>query len=311
MYNFISTVNTIFLSILLQAIPFMLIGSMLSAILHVFVSDTFVVKVFPNKSVLGFITALFGGVCLPVCECACVPIVSGLIRKGVSMPAAITFMLAAPIVNPISIMSTVYAFPDNPFFAFYRVFFGIITAASIGLILLFYPKTEYFKSETSNAGGNHFDHTHCCSCCKENSGDELNFLQKLKEVFLHIGSEFFSVGKYLIIGALVTAIIRVGIPADFFIKFTSGNSNIGVAIMMLFAFLFSACSTSDAFIARGFSGNVSLFSIMGFLVFGPMMDIKNIFMLLSFFKKRFVVELVIIITVINFIVITALGFIFL
>ena len=81
-------------------------------------------------------------------------------------------------------------------------------------------------------------------------------------------------------------------------------------IMMLFAFIFSACSTSDAFIARSFYGDFSVFSIMGFLVYGPMMDIKNIFMLLSVLKKRFVIELVIIITVMNIIFISAMGSIF-
>ncbi len=307
---FFTTANTIFLSILLQAVPFMLLGSMISSILHIFVSDQFVVKIFPNKNGLGFLTALFGGLVFPVCECASVPVITGLMKKGVSMPVAVTFMLAAPILNPISIMATLYAFPDNPSIAFYRVLFGLITAAGIGVLLVFYPASKYLKeTKPSFEGGK--DGADTFEAITEGAESYLSFPEKLEELFLHTGTEFFTAGRYLVLGALVTALIRTGVPGTFFTSFTEGRSLGGILIMMLFAFLFSACSTSDAFIARSFYGNFSLFSIMGFLVFGPMMDIKNIFMLLSFFKKRFVFELTVIITVINLIFISALGFIFL
>lgn len=310
MQVFLATANTIFLSILLQAIPFMLLGAMISSILHIFISDQFVIKVFPDKNGLGFLTALFGGILFPVCECAAVPVITGLMKKGVSMPVAITFMLAAPIINPISIMSTLYAFPDNPQIAFYRVLFGIITAAGISALLLFYPKAKYLKE----IGGTFSDNTeHGIQSISLDGSMEayLSFPAKLQEMFLHTGTEFFTAGRYLILGALVTALIRTGVPGNFFASFTENHSYGGIIIMMLFAFLFSACSTSDAFIARSFYGSFSLFSIMGFLVFGPMMDIKNIFMLLSFFKKKFVLELVLIIIIMNLIFISAMGFVFL
>lgn len=311
MFSFISTTNTIFLSIILQALPFMLLGILISSILYVFISDNFIVKVFPSRHGLGFLTAVFGGIVFPVCECAAVPVLSGLIKKGVAMPIAVTFMLAAPILNPISIMATLYAFPEYPAAALYRVIFGIVTAASIGILLLFYPKNEYLKEGIDD------DH-HCsctgnsgCSCGGSHSHNSVSFFENLKEMFLHSGEEFFNVGPYLILGALLTALMRAGVPNNFFGQFNEAHSLGGILIMMLFAFIFSACSTSDAFIARSFYGSFSLFSIMGFLVYGPMMDIKNIFMLLSIFKKRFVIELSIIITVMNIIFISAMGFIFL
>lgn len=309
MFSFITTSNTIFLSILLQAIPFMLLGIIISSILHIFVSDNFIVKVFPGKHGIGFLTAIFGGLIFPVCECATVPILSGLVKKGVAMPIAITFMLAAPILNPISIMATLYAFPEQPMTAIYRVIFGIVTAASTGILLVFYPKNEYLKEITDehNCSYNSFG----CSCLGSHNHSQSSFIEKLKEIFLHSGTEFFKVGPYLILGALLTALIRTGVPGNFFGKFNEAHSLDGILIMMLFAFIFSACSTSDAFIARSFYGNFSLFSIMGFLVYGPMMDIKNIFMLLSIFKRRFVIDLTIIITVMNIIFISAMGFIFL
>lgn len=308
MLSFITTTNTIFLSILLQAFPFMLLGIVISSILHVFISGNFIVKVFPSRHGLGFLTAVFGGLVFPVCECASVPVLSGLIKKGVIMPIAVTFMLAAPILNPISIMSTLYAFPEYPMSAVYRIILGIVTAASIGILLLFYPKNEYLKKDIEND-----NHCSCgCNCedsCSTSHGSgQRSFIENLKEMFLHSGAEFFNVGPYFILGALVTSLIRAGVPSNFFIQFNEFNSLGGILIMMLFAFIFSACSTSDAFIARSFYGTFSLFSIMGFLVYGPMMDIKNIFMLLSIFKKRFVIELTIIITIMNIIFISAMSF---
>jgi len=308
MLSFISTTNTIFLSILLQAFPFMLLGIVISSILHVFISGNFIVKVFPSRHGLGFLTAVFGGLVFPVCECASVPVLSGLIKKGVIMPIAVTFMLAAPILNPISIMATLYAFPESPMIAVYRIILGIVTAASIGILLLFYPKNEYLKEDIEND-----NHCSCgCNCedsCSASHGSgQRYFIENLKEMFLHSGAEFFNVGPYFILGALFTSLIRAGVPSNFFIQFNESHFLSGILIMMLFAFIFSACSTSDAFIARSFYGTFSLFSIMGFLVYGPMMDIKNIFMLLSIFKKRFVIELTIIITIMNIIFISAMSF---
>lgn len=311
MNNFIIAANTVFLSILLQAFPFMLLGILISSILHVFISANFIIKAFPNKYGLGFLTAIFGGLVLPVCECATVPIITGLIKKGVAMPIAITFMLAAPILNPISVMATLYAFPENPLIALYRVLFGIVTASSIGFLLLVYPKTGYLKENIEDDSHNCSSCSHCTeSSMKGHNFGKTSFIKNINEMFLHSGTEFFNVGPYLILGAIITALIRAGIPSNFFGGFKESHSLPAMLIMMLFAFIFSACSTSDAFIARSFYGNFSVFSIMGFLVYGPMMDIKNIFMLLSVLKKRFVIELVIIITVMNIIFISAMGSIF-
>ena len=122
---------------------------------------------------------------------------------------------------------------------------------------------------------------------------------------MHTCSEFFTTGPFLILGAFITALMRAAVPQEFF-SITSGSAAGSLLVMMLFAFVFSACSTSDAFIARSFLNRFPSGSILGFLVYGPMMDIKNLFMLLSLFKKRFVIELTLIITVVNFIGISVL-----
>ncbi|MEL3899896.1 MAG: permease [Treponema phagedenis] len=293
---FFSTLYTVFFSIILQAFPFMLLGTFLASILHIFVSDQLIIKIFPNKSGIGFLTALFSGFIFPVCECATVPLMTGLIKKKVSMPIAVTFMLAAPIANPISIIATLYAFSEMPLVAVYRVCFGLATALIIGLFLLLYPDKDIQKDETAEACACACGHEHGEHCHEDRHAD--SFKEKLIALFLHTGDEFFNAGKFLIIGAFFTAVIRVAIPENiFFLHATSGL--LGILIQMLFAFLFSACSTSDAFIAKSFLGRFNLASVMGFLIYGPMMDIKNLFMLLSMFKKRFVIELALIVTVLN------------
>ncbi|UTC50687.1 permease [Treponema sp. OMZ 855] len=333
MTAFFSTVHTVFTGIVLQAVPFMLLGALLSSALYAFVPDRLLVKIFPKKYGLGFLTALFAGALFPVCECAAVPLMRSLIKKGVAMPIAVTFMLASPIVNPISIVSTLYAFPQQPSVAFYRLFFGLLIAFAIGLLLLFYPEEKYLKEDfdtqptaqphsldsavaafrlatgrstqnsRSEAQSDNFEGT-----ATESKAQWLQV--KVYALLMHTCSEFFTTGPFLILGAFITALIRAAVPQEFF-SITSGSAAGSLLVMMLFAFVFSACSTSDAFIARSFLNRFSFGSILGFLVYGPMMDIKNLFMLLSLFKKRFVIELTLIITAINFIGISVVTRLFL
>ena len=329
MTAFFSTVHTVFTGIVLQAVPFMLLGALLSSALYAFVPDRLLVKIFPKKYGLGFLTALFAGALFPVCECAAVPLMRSLIKKGVAMPIAVTFMLASPIVNPISIVSTLYAFPQQPSVAFYRLFFGLLIAFGIGLLLLFYPEEKYVKEDfdaepavqprtfggvdtafrlatgrtrTQNSRSEHRSNNFGATAAES----KVHRLQaKVYALLMHACSEFFTTGPFLILGAFITALIRAAVPQEFF-SITSGSAAGSLLVMMLFAFVFSACSTSDAFIARSFLNRFSFGSILGFLVYGPMMDIKNLFMLLSLFKKRFVIELTLIITAINFIGISVL-----
>ena len=328
MTAFFSTVHTVFTGIVLQAVPFMLLGALLSSALYAFVPDRLLIKIFPKKYGLGFLTALFAGALFPVCECAAVPLMRSLIKKGVAMPIAVTFMLASPIVNPISIVSTLYAFPQQPSVAFYRLCFGLLIACAIGLLLLFYPEEKYLKEDfdrepavqphslgdaaaafrlaTGRSAQNSRSEPSSDNFSATAAESKVQWLQaKVYALLMHTCSEFFTTGPFLILGAFITALIRAAVPQEFF-SITSGSAAGSLLVMMLFAFVFSACSTSDAFIARSFLNRFPSGSILGFLVYGPMMDIKNLFMLLSLFKKRFVIELTLIITAINFIGISVL-----
>ncbi len=308
--------NTIFISILMQAFPFMLIGIFVSSAMEVFAPDQFVVRVFPSRFGLGFVTAMFAGLLFPVCECAIVPVTTRLVKKGVALPIAVTFMLSAPIINPIVIVSTLYAFPGQPRVALFRVVFGLVIALVVGL-MLFLLEFDSNVLTGIHSGCNCHSHGHDhCGCCAESPGAAPCGLEKapapllrhkLRAVFIHAGEEFFGVGRYLILGALFTSLIQILIPRSWFTGLGE-KSGLPLLIMMAVAFVFSACSTSDAFIAKSFAGRFSIGAIMGFLVFGPMMDIKNILMLLAGFKKSFVATLVFIICLANFLALYFFAF---
>ncbi|MDD3393133.1 MAG: permease [Anaerotignum sp.] len=291
----------IFISILMQTFPFMLVGMFVSSIIQVFLSNDAVVKLFPKKFGLGFITAMFGGLLLPVCECAIVPVMARLVKKGVALPIAVTFMLSAPIINPIVIVSTLYAFPGHPEITIFRIYFGLVIALAVGIVLMLFPETNTVLLEKADM------FTCDCIYCSTQPNGRQGFREKLRLMFLHTGEEFFSAGKYLVLGAFLTGLIQVAVPKDIFLGLW-GKDGLALAVMMATAFLFSVCSTSDAFIARSFWNSFSTSSIMGFLVFGPMMDIKNLFMLFASFRKTFVIKLVLIIIAVAFAMLYFLTF---
>ncbi|QAA30990.1 permease [Clostridium manihotivorum] len=298
-FNFskVQIFSTVFLSILIQAVPFILVGVLFSSIIQVFVTSEVLGRFFPKNPILGFLFALISGVALPVCDCAIVPVASRLIKKGIPLPIAITFMLAAPIVNPIAIASTLYAFPNQPTTALYRIYFGATIAFFVGLIFYIFPEKDVALDSLDNLA-------QCeCAVCSDYYGGTKGIVEKVKAIFKHSSMEFFQVGKFLIIGAFLSSLLQVMVPKD--IIFNLGGTTItSLLVMMLAAFILSVCSTSDAFIARTFINQLPFRSVLGFMVVGPMIDIKNLSMLLGNFKKKFVVKVVVLIFFVAFVRLT-------
>lgn len=297
----VNTVIHVFLGILLQAVPFLLIGVFLSSAVQVFIPQSAIERSFPKSLGMGMLIAILGGFCLPVCDCASIPIFRSLVRKGIPLPVAITFMTATPVINPVVILSTYYAFSGNMAIVAGRVCFGMIAAIIIGLIFAIWPPKD------SVLYGGTLDRLMCSCGCYEDAESITTFSGKIGLLIRHSQKEFFSVGKYLVIGTFIASIFQVlgtGI-------FTSAQGGTGLAvsiiIMMTMAFVLSLCSSSDAVIARSFSNQFPLGAIMGFLVFGPMMDIKNVLMLSSGFSKRFIAKLLFTAFIVCFAVVFSLS----
>jgi len=289
------TFTTIFVSILLQAFPFILIGVLISGLIQVFVSEDFIVRFFSKNLLLGMSIALVVGVFFPVCDCVIIPVMRRLVQKGVPLSAAVTFMLAAPIVDPVVITSTLYAFPENPKIAVWRVILGVSIAVVVGLFFVFIP----YKGKVLQEGP---ALTSChCGYCGQSPAEQGNTLwAKLQETFRHAGREFFLVGQYLVIAAVFSTFIQTSFSLQS-VAFLSENPVISLLIMEASAFVLSICSTSDAFIARNFSIHFTTGPVLAFMVFGAMLDIKNLLLLLGSFRKYFVLNLILLIILVSFI----------
>lgn len=284
--DMIKGVLTVSMGIVLEAVPFVLLGVLISALIQQLVTEEKIVKIIPKNRILGVFTALFMGFLFPVCDCASVPIAARLMKKKVPIYIALIFMLSSPVINPTVILATYYAFRDIfPDIIYIRLILGIITAVSAGLITSFvFRNREIFKdgkSETDLGTG--------CSC-----GYCIGYNPErgIGPFIRHVADEFISVGKYLIAGSIIAAVFQVALPIEIVYGF-SDKTFAAVIVMVIFSYLISLCSTSDAFVAKSFFLRMPAVSVIGFLISGAMIDVKNTLVLSGIFRKRFTAVLVI------------------
>lgn len=283
-----------YLGIIVEALPFLLIGAVLSALIQIYLSDELIKKIIPKNSIIGYFIAAISGIFFPVCECAIVPITRSLIKKGLPVGIGITFMLAVPIVNPVVIMSTYYAFPNEINVVIYRTLGGVIGALIVGIVIgFFYDKKKSTDVIRSDDAGVY------CDCCTFSNNYYISLKGKIKNLVLNASNEFLNISIYFIFGAFLSSIFVVFIQDGLIENMTSGKV-IGVVIMMVLGFLLSLCSEADAFVAKGFMDNFGVPGVIAFLILGPMMDLKNLMLAFGFFKKRFVLKLLLIICIVVF-----------
>jgi uncharacterized protein len=305
--------STIFTSIILEAFPFLLLGTFLSSIIEVFTTEDFFKKIIPKNKYLSLLLASVTGLVFPVCECAIVPIAGRLLKKGVPLYFTITFMLSVPIVNITVMLSTYYAFSTHLHLLFLRIGLGIIIPIIIGFLISFIKKPEDLilnKKEiiACACGIDHgHDHgfDHLCDHA-EYQKKSTGITAKLFKIIEHTVEEFFETGKYFIVGALITSLFQSVVPRSMLVGISS-NVFLSILIMMIFAFLLSVCSQTDAFIARSFLGQFTQGSVLAFVVFGAMLDLKNAMMFKSVFKTKFIYFLIGLIVVVCFIFTGIIG----
>jgi len=282
--------NTIFLSMVMEAIPFVLLGVIISGIIQTFLTESWIARIMPKNRLL---STLFGcgiGIFFPSCECGIVPITKRLLGKGVPLNAGIAFMLTGPIINPIVLFSTYIAFGNDWHMAAIRAGAAIAVAFIVSLAVSFlFPELPFREAVQASApqamAGS--DQPPVITAARPS----FSLVRRLYDVMLHAIDEFFSVGKYLVLGAFIAASMQTFIPTSSLIHLGS-NPLTSILVMMTLAFVMSLCSEADAFIASSFRSTFSLGAITSFLVFGPMIDIKNTLMLLGAFKGKFVFTLI-------------------
>ncbi|MBD8497515.1 permease [Paenibacillus arenosi] len=279
------TFTTVFVSILLEAMPFLLLGIILSSLVHVFIAPDF----FRNMAVkwprpVLVVFAALGGILLPICECGMIPVVRKFMQKGLPPAAAVTYMCAAPILNPIVYASTATAFPSAPWMAVGRMAVAFFVVLTIGWIvsiivhrrhtfLLIHP--ESYRETSTHAKNQTY----------------IPLPNKLRHAADHMGKEWMETTVYLTFGACITALFQTSFPRSLIVDASWMNPALEHIGLMTLAYLLSLCSTSDAFIAASFTSMLAPASLLSFLVFGPMMDLKTTLMMMTVFRKRFILLL--------------------
>ncbi|OPA73994.1 hypothetical protein BVG16_26085 [Paenibacillus selenitireducens] len=287
--------KTMFISIVLEAMPFILIGVIVSALIQVFVSDETVQRMIPKNPVLGIITASVLGIIFPICECGIVPAIRKLIKKGMPLHAATTFILVGPVLNPIVFWSTFTAFRTRPEITYTRMGLAFIVALIVGLFVYRFVRTDQLKvkdTSSSEVHQHHHDHHHHHQHHYDAPKERALFSNKCIEVMGHVVSEFFDMGKYLVFGSLLVALLQTFVANESLVHLGSSQTSANL-LMMGLAFVLSLCSTSDAFVAQSFLPVFPTGSLIAFMVFGPMINLKGILMMLAVFRAKFVALLAI------------------
>ena len=269
-----SVFSAIVTAIFLEAMPFLAIGALLSGAIEVLVSTEFLTKRIPKSTPGSIALGIAAGCVLPTCECGVVPVVRRLIKKGVPAPMAIAYMLSAPILNPVVLVSTFVAFRGSVIMLTGRVGIAIVVAAVMG----FAAKScgTVLRNGNGNNRSNTNDHNACCSHGQKH---------RISQILLHAGNDFASMVPFLILGAVASGLFKAFTPQTVFTAFTSSQT-LQVSGMMILAVLLSVCSEADAFVAASFQP-FSAASQLAFVTLGPMVDLKLIGMYAALFTRRF------------------------
>ncbi|XGV96077.1 MAG: permease [Leptolyngbya sp. BL-A-14] len=311
---------TLFLSLLVEAVPFLLLGVLFSGLLLFFVDERKLIRWLPKNPFLGALVGSCVGFLFPVCECGNVPVARRLLMQGAPSPVAIGFLLAAPTINPIVFWATWTAFRDQPEIVFMRVGFSLAIATIIGWVFsaqadlrpLLQPAVARAipgmgvrgqglgvrgKAVTSSLlqSGTYFlgqsdkplqiDAAELQARMLGANTADKPASSKLLLLLDNTVQELRELGGVLVLGSAIAAIVQVFVPRDIILNL--GQSPVtSILAMMLLAAIVSICSTVDSFFALSFASTFTTGSLLSFLVFGPMIDLKGIGLMLSIFKAR-------------------------
>jgi len=255
---------TVFVSVMTQAMPFLVLGVVLSAIIAVFVPPSFFARALPSHPALAVPAAGIAGVVLPGCECASVPVAGALVRRGVTPAAAFAFLLASPAVNPIVLVSTAVAFPGQPRVVIARAVTSLVVACLMGWLWQAFGKGSWLRMP---------------------SRAHLDGMAKWPAFWASVRHDVLHAGGFLVIGAASAAVIAVVVPKSWLTNLAA-NAVVAIVVLGLLAVLLSICSEADAFVAASLT-QFSMTARLAFMVVGPMIDLKLFAMQAGIFGRSF------------------------
>ena len=256
--------TTVFVAVVVQALPFLVLGVLLSAAIAVFVPASFFAKALPSRPALAVPVAGMAGAVLPGCECASVPVAGALVRRGVPASAAIAFLLSAPAINPIVLTATAVAFPRDPEMVVARFAASLLVACAMGWLWQRLGRTDWLRLPEQHA--------------HEGGTKGEAFWSSVRHDVMHAGG-------FLVVGAMAAATLKAVAPASW-LRTAAENPVLAILALSVLAVLLSICSEADAFVAASLT-QFSLTAKLAFLVVGPMIDLKLFAMQAGTFGRTF------------------------
>jgi uncharacterized membrane protein YraQ (UPF0718 family) len=259
---------TVFVAVCVQAMPFLVLGVLISGAIAAFVPARLLRGVLPRNRTAAVGVAGLAGIALPGCECASVPVARRLMQQGVPAPVALAFLLAAPAVNPVVLVATAVAFPNTPRMVVARFLGSLLTSLLMGWLWSRAGRVEWIAERARTA-------------LPEQRG------RSRWAVFTETArADLADAGGFLVVGALAAATLNVLVPPSWFAA-VGGNALVGVLVMAVLAVVLALCSEADAFVAASLSA-VPLLPRLVFLVVGPAVDVKLIALQAGTFGSTFV-----------------------
>ena len=312
--------------LIIQALPFVLLGVVVSAAVETWVDADMITRHLPRRRSTAMLVAALSGAVVPVCDCVVAPTFSKLLRRGLPLPLAVTFLCAAPILNPVSLISTWYAFPHNHMMVVARAALGFATALVAGYSMAILPprglplrarRTPASSSPSVSSScptvaseDRHdacamtadFRSDHAGTCCDRpgiaTDGDDTLIARRHRHAstaityLRHIHDDFLTLMPLVLVGVAIATVVRVSLGDNPASGLSTTTTIVAMLVMMVFAYLGSICSSTDAVIAASLASVLPAPALLAFLVFGPMMDVKNTLMLMSECTERFTARLI-------------------
>jgi uncharacterized membrane protein YraQ (UPF0718 family) len=280
-----------FTSIFYEALPFVVLGVWIAGILQEYLPQRLVSRILPRSKFLAILLGGLLGLLFPMCECGIIPIMRRLLRKGFPLGCCVAYLLAGPIINVVVMLATWVAFKgmEDPgdhqmngvWMTSLRAGLGYLVAVVTAVVVewqysrhgdkLLYPIVQPglpLVEDDESAARRPF----------------LKRLGRISETALH---DFVEIGLFLILGALLAAVARLILSPPLIAELSKGHPYLAILIMMGFAVLVTLCSEADAFVAAAFS-TMRPAAKLAFMVLGPMMDLKLIFMYMRLFRPRLI-----------------------
>jgi len=256
--------TTVFVAVVVQALPFLVLGVLLSAAIAVLVPPSFFARALPGRPVAAVPVAGLAGAVLPGCECASVPVAGALMRRGVTPAAALAFLLSAPAINPVVLTATAVAFPGAPEMVAARFAAGLLAACAMGWLWQRLGRADWLRPPSRPE--------------YEGRGRGEAFWGSVRHDVLHAGG-------FLVLGAVAAATLKAVVPEGW-LRAAAGNPVVAVLALALLAVVLSICSEADAFVAASLT-HFGPTARLAFLVVGPMVDLKLIAMQSAVFGRGF------------------------